>query len=112
MIESSIEELFESINSSKEYQEYQEIVSILNNNKEVKDLIEEIKVLEKEATKLEYNNDDKYKEIDKIIEDKSNKLKENKDYNEYLSKLKKFNNTLLASSSLIEEYVTDKINVQ
>ena len=37
MIESSIEELFESINSSKEYQEYQEIVSILNNNKEVKD---------------------------------------------------------------------------
>ena len=77
MIESSIEELFESINSSKEYQEYQEIVSILNNNKEVKDLIEEIKELEKEATKLEYNNDDRYKEIDKIIEDKSNKLKEN-----------------------------------
>lgn len=111
MIESSIEELFESINSSKEYQEYQEIVSILNNNKEVKDLIEEIKVLEKEATKLEYNNDDKYKEIDKIIEDKSNKLKENKDYNEYLSKLKKFNNTLLASSSLLQEYIDEKVTI-
>lgn len=111
MIESSIEELFESINSSKEYQEYQEIVSILNNNKEVKDLIEEIKVLEKEATKFEYNNDDKYKEIDKIIEDKSNKLKENKDYNEYLSKLKKFNNTLLASSSLLQEYIDEKVTI-
>ena len=111
MIESSIEELFESINSSKEYQEYQEIVSILNNNKEVKDLIEEIKELEKEATKLEYNKDDRYKEIDKIIEDKSNKLKENKDYNEYLSKLKKFNNTLLASSSLLQEYIDEKVTI-
>ena len=111
MIESSIEELFESINSSKEYQEYQEIVSILNNNKEVKDLIEEIKVLEKEATKLGYNNDDKYKEIDKIIEDKSNILKENKDYNEYLSKLKKFNNTLLTTSSLLQEYIDEKVTI-
>lgn len=111
MIESSIEELFESINSSKEYQEYQEIVSILNNNKEVKDLIEEIKKLEKEATKLEYNNDDRYKEIDKIIEDKSNKLKENKDYNEYLSKLKKFNNTLLTTSSLLQEYIDEKVTI-
>ena len=111
MIESSSEEVFESINSSKEYQEYQEIVSILNNNKEVKDLIEEIKELEKEATKLEYNNDDRYKEIDKIIEDKSNKLKENKDYNEYLSKLKKFNNTLLTTSSLLQEYIDEKVTI-
>ena len=111
MIESSIEELFESINSSKEYQEYQEIVSILNNNKEVKDLIEEIKELEKEATKLEYNNDDRYKEIDKIIEDKSNKLKENNDYKEYLSKLKKFNNTLLTTSSLLQEYIDEKVTI-
>lgn len=111
MIESSIEELFESINSSKEYKEYQEIVSILNNNREVKDMIEEIKDLQKEATKLEYNNDDKYKEIDKVIEDKSNKLKENKDYKEYLSKLKKFNTALLASSSMLQEYVDEKVTI-
>ena len=111
MIESSIEELFQSINYSQESQENQEIVSILNNNKEVKDLIEEIKELEKEATKLEYNNDDRYKEIDKIIEDKSNKLKENNDYNEYLSKLKKFNNTLLTTSSLLQEYIDEKVTI-
>lgn len=111
MIESSIEELFETINSSKEYKEYQEIVSILNNNKEVKTLIEEIKELQKEATKLEYNNDDKYKEIDKLIEDKSNKLRENKDYKEYLTKLKKFNTSLLASSSMLQEYIDDKVTI-
>ena len=43
MIESSIEELFDSINNSKEYKEYIEITSILNDNIEVKSLIEEIK---------------------------------------------------------------------
>ena len=45
MIQGSIETLFNAINNSEEYREYQEITSILNNNKEVKDLIEEIKVL-------------------------------------------------------------------
>ena len=33
------------------------------------------------------------------------------DHQEYLSKLKDFNNTLLASSSLIEDYVTDKVSI-
>lgn len=111
MIESSIEELFDSINNSKEYKEYQEITNILNNNSEIKSLIEEIKSLQKEATNLEYNNDDKYKEIDKVIEDKIKLLNSNKDYCEYLSKLKKFNNTLLASSSLLEEYVDSKVSI-
>ncbi len=111
MIESSIEELFDSINNSKEYQEYKEITSILNDNIEVKSLIEEIKDLQKEATNLEYNQDDKYKELDKIIEDKTKALNENIHYQEYLSKLKKFNNVLLASSSLLDEYIEEKVSI-
>ena len=111
MIDSSIESLFNSINNSKEYQEYLEITNILNNNKEVKKLIEEIKKLQKEATKLEYDNNDKYKEIDKEIQRKINILNNNNEYKKYLSKLKEFNNTLLASSSLLEEYVNDKISI-
>ena len=50
-------------------------------------------------------------EVDKIIKEKEEILNNNKDYQEYLSKLKKFNNTLLASSSLIEDYVTDKVSI-
>ncbi len=111
MIESSIEELFNSINNSNEYKEYKLIVDTLESNKEVIDLIEEIKKLQKEAVKLEYKNDDKYLEVDKIIKEKEEILNNNKDYQEYLSKLKKFNNTLLASSSLIEDYVTDKVSI-
>ena len=111
MIEGSIEELFESINNSKEYKEYKEITSILNDNIEVKSLIEEIKELQKEATLLEYNEDDKYKELDKIIEEKTKALNENTYYQEYLSKLKKFNNVLLSSSSLLDEYIEEKVSI-
>ena len=111
MIESSIEELFNSINNSNEYKEYKLIVNTLESNKEVIDLIEEIKKLQKEAVNLEYKNDDRYLEVDKLIKEKENILNNNKDYKEYLSKLKDFNNTLLASSSLIEDYVTDKVSI-
>lgn len=111
MIESSIEELFDSINNSNEYKEYKKINSMLSENMEVKCLIDEIKDLQKEATKLEYNNDDKYKEIDKIIEIKTKTLNDNKHYQEYLSKLKKFNNVLLASSSILDEYIEEKVSI-
>ncbi|MBQ8192923.1 MAG: YlbF family regulator [Bacilli bacterium] len=111
MIDSSIEELFDSINNSKEYKEYNEIMSILKDNQEVSDLIEEIKTLQKKATNLEYNNDDRYKELDKEISRKSELLNNNKDYQEYLSKLKKFNSVLISSSTLIEDYIDEKVSI-
>ena len=111
MIDSSISSLFESINNSNEYKEYLSITKQLNNNKEIMNLIDEIKKLEKEATKLEYSGDDKYREIDKLIEEKTKELNSNNIYKDYLSKLKKFNNTLMASSSLIEDYVSSKVSI-
>ena len=84
---------------------------VIDSNKEIKDLIEEIKKLQKEATYLEYNNDDRYKEIDNIVKEKMNTLNNNSKYKEYLSKLKSFNNTLLASSSLLEEYIDSKVSI-
>ena len=111
MIEGSIEELFNSINNSSEYKEYLSITEELNKNKEVMNLISEIKTLEKEATKLEYNGDIKYKEIDSVIEAKTIILNNNPSYKEYLSKLKKFNNTLLASSSMLEDYISGKVSI-
>ena len=49
MIESSIENLFTEINNSNEYKEYINILNILKENKEVNNLIEEIKSLEKKS---------------------------------------------------------------
>lgn len=111
MIESSIENLFTEINNSNEYKEYINILNILKENKEVNNLIEEIKALEKKATKLEYEKNKKYIEIDKQIEEKTKVLNSNKEYQEYLSKLKAFNNTLLASSSLLDEYIEEKVSI-
>ena len=111
MRESSIENLFTEINNSNEYKEYINIVNILKENKEVNNLIEEIKTLEKKATKLEYEKNKKYIEIDKQIEEKTKVLNSNKEYQEYLSKLKAFNNTLLASSSLLDEYLEEKVSI-
>lgn len=111
MIDCSIEELFDSINNSKEYKEYREITSILNDNEEVKSLIDEIKELQKEATYLEYNDDDSYKDIDKVIEEKTRILNNNDSYKEYLSKLKEFNSVLLASSSLLDDYIDSKVSI-
>jgi len=71
----------------------------------------EIKSLEKKATKLEYEKNKKYIEIDKQIEEKTKVLNSNKEYQEYLSKLKAFNNTLLASSSLLDEYIEEKVSI-
>ena len=73
--------------------------------------IEEIKKLQKEATYLEYHEDNKYKEIDSIIKEKTKELNNNSKYQEYLSKLKKFNNTLLASSLLLEDYIDSKVSI-
>ena len=53
----------------------------------------------------------KYIEIDKQIEEKTKVLNSNKEYQEYLSKLKAFNNTLLASSSLLDEYIEEKVSI-
>lgn len=111
MIESSIENLFTEINNSNEYKEYINIVNILKENKEINKLIEEIKSLEKKATKLEYEKNKEYIKIDKQIEEKTKILYNNKDYQEYLSKLKTFNNTLLVSSSLLDEYIEEKVSI-
>ncbi len=107
MIENSISELFNSIESSSEYQEYQKIKEILESDQEVLSLVDEIKKLQKKSTVLEYNNDPKYLELDKEIEQKVKKLNEMPAYIKYLQAMEDFNQVLKMSSSLISNYVDD-----
>ena len=67
MINKKIDELFEAINNSKEYQDYLNISNSLENNEEINNLITEIKTLQKKSVKLEEKGDLTYKEIDKEI---------------------------------------------
>lgn len=109
MIENKINDLFETIKNSKEYKSYQEIGNILENNEEINNLVTEIKKLQQESVKLEEENNPKYKEIDKIIEEKVTTLNNIPIYQEYLRRMDEFNDIIASSKNNIEQYINDKI---
>lgn len=109
MINERIDDLFNAIKDSSEYKNYLEIGKLLDNDDSVKDLVEEIKSLQQESVKLEYNNDLSYKEIDKIIEEKVNILNSKPIYKEYLNRMNSFNDILSESSNSIEKYINSKV---
>lgn len=107
MIDNRIDELFQAINESSEYQEYLKITNIIKKDPKLINLIEEIKRLNKEATILEYNKDPKYIEIDQIIKDKLSLLNNNPLYLEYKNKMDTFNDILSESSNILKKYIDD-----
>ena len=109
MINSSIEELFNSIENSTLYKKYKQMSDILSKDSEIKEMLDEIKELEKEATYLEGIGDDKYKEIDEEIKKKADILNNNYVYQEYLNRMNEFNDEISMSSKMIEKYVEEKV---
>ena len=109
MVNSSIEELFNSIENSSLYKKYKKMSDILSKDTEIKKIIEEIKVLEKKATYLENIGDIKYKEVDEQIKIKADILNNNHIYQEYLNSMNDFNNEISMSSNMIEKYVEEKV---
>ena len=109
MINSSLEELFNSIENSSLYKEYKKMACILSKDSEIKELLDEIKELEKEATYLEYIGDERYKEIDLVIKEKADILNNKQVYQEYLNRMEEFNDELAISSKMIESYVAEKV---
>lgn len=110
MIDNKIEELFNTIEDSKEYQEYKKIENILDKDKSIKKLIEEIKALQQESVRLEYEKNEYYKVIDKEIDKKAKELNNKPIYQEYLTKMNELNDILSMSSKMIEDYIEDKVN--
>ena len=109
MIENKIEELFQAINDSEEYQAYLNIGSVLEKNEEINTLVNDIKKLQQKSVQLEYQGNESYKEVDKEIEEKVNLLNSKPIYQEYLRRMNEFNDILAESSHQIEEYVNSKI---
>ena len=109
MINSSIEELFNSIENSALYKRYKKMSDILSKDLEIKNMLDEIKELEKEATYLENIGDDRYKEVDEEIKKKADILNNNCVYQEYLNCMDEFNDELSMSSKMIENYVSEKV---
>ena len=109
MIKESIDELFNAICNSSSYKEYINITSVLKNDREVNNLVNEIKKLQKESVNLEYKGDMSYKDIDKEIDKKVAILNSMPVYQEYLKRMNNFNDILSQSSYTIEKYINEKI---
>lgn len=109
MVNSSIEELFNSIENSSLYKRYKKMSDILSKDSNIKNMLDEIKSLEQEATYLESIGDIKYKEIDEEIKRKADVLNNNSVYQEYLNCMDEFNDELSMSSKMIEQYVEEKV---
>lgn len=109
MIDKTLDELFETIETSKEYQSYLEIGRVIDKNKEVNGLMQEIKELQKKSVRLEETGNEEYKSIDKLIDEKVKYLNSIPIYQEYLRRMKEFNSCLSESSNTIEKYINDKV---
>lgn len=109
MVNNSIEDLFNSIENSTLYKRYKKMNDILSKDTKIKDMLDEIKSLEQEATYLESIGDEKYKEIDDIIKQKADVLNNNIVYKEYLNCMDEFNDELSMSSKMIESYIEEKV---
>lgn len=109
MIDKTLDELFETIETSKEYQSYLEIGRVIEKNKEVNELIKEIKELQKKSVRLEEAGNDEYKNVDKLIDEKVKCLNSIPIYQEYLRRMREFNSCLTESSNIIEKYINDKV---
>lgn len=91
---SNIDKLFNDIKSSSLYSQYNKIGDILKKDKSISKLMEEINNLQSEALCLEYENNPKYIEINKTIEEKINVLNSNEVYQEYLKKINELNRVM------------------
>lgn len=109
MIENKIDELFQAIQDSEEYQAYLNIGEVLAGDKEINTLVAEIKKLQQKSVQLEYKGDNTYKDVDIEIEKKVSLLNSKPIYQEYLRRMNEFNDVLAMSSSNIEKYVNSKI---
>jgi len=109
MIDKKIEELFDSIRNSDIYKKYLIMIKNMKEDKDIMNLLEEIKTLQKEATNLEYHKDIKNIEIDKIIKEKIKELYSNYKYQEYLNTFNELNEILKNITFQIEKFIIEKI---
>ena len=98
-----VEELKELIIDSKEYKEYKKYDDILENNKEVKELVNKYTSMQKEIVLLESKNidaSDKEKELDQLYEELNNI----DEYKKYIESSKKLNKLITNIQNKFQEF--------
>lgn len=98
-----VEELKELILDSDEYKEYKKYEDLLEDNKEVKELINKYTSLQKEIVLLEYKKEDTV-EKENELEQLYRKLTSIDEYNMYLESSKKLNELISKIQNNFQEF--------
>ena len=100
---SKVEELKNMIISSDEYKEYEKNKNLLDNNKEIKKIISQIKEKQKIIINKENSKKDKEKE-EFEVSNLFRKLHSFTEYNNYITSAKKLNEIITKIQKRFEEY--------
>ncbi len=110
-IEIKQNELIDSIVSSDAYTKYLEAKKVLDDSKYLKDLIENIKSIQKELVKAEKKeNEDLIKEKQEELDRCNKELEENPIYVNYKNRVDEVNNILLVVKQNLDTYFSSKVN--
>ena len=97
-----IDEIIKSIENSPIYQKYLDLKKQIGNNKELKMLINEVRVLQKDIAHHVKNK--------KELEEKVNELNTHPLYIEYINTLDEINNTFTIIENNLNNYFKNKLN--
>ena len=97
-----VDEIIRTIEESTIYQKYLDLKSQIDKNKELKTLINEVRVLQKDIVH-------KVKEKD-VLENKLNELNSHPLYIEYINTLDEINNTFSIIENNLNNYFNRKLN--
>ena len=101
-----LDELISLIKNTPNYKRYEELKSEMSNNKEIMNLVKNIKKLERSIVKKEYNKLDTKKDEEELMILK-NKLKEYPDYLEYTYLQEDLNNDFQNIKKIIEDSINN-----
>ena len=108
-IQVKIDALIDTIKESQEYKRYIEIDKVLNKNKEINNLVNDVKKMQQRAVMLEYYKDHRYKKLDDKVKKLIDELNSIPLYQEYTRRLNDLNDMISYVTYNIEEYINSKI---
>ncbi len=104
-----VDEIIDIIKNSDEYQKYIEISNKMKNNKEIMNLINEVKFLQKKLVKEQSLGND-VSSLDNEINNKLKCLEEYPIYLDYIYLQEDLNNSIGLVKTSIEKYINDITN--
>lgn len=103
------DELVSYIENTENYKKYQELKEQVKNSKEIMNLINEIKTLQKRAVKKEYNGED-ITDINNEINNKLKVLDEYPVYKEMTYLEEDLNSLFINIKDMLDSYISKQIN--